>query len=107
MSSLPRYALSACVAAIAAVIAGCGPDDGSEEFRQGRDAYEKQHDLKKAERLLVKSVELSATNVDALVYLTRIKLDLGVCRGKALHDKREALKKKALNRDLHSPGFMV
>ena len=30
----------------------------------------------------------------------RIKLDLGVCRGKAMHDKRETLKKKALKRDL-------
>ena len=29
----------------------------------------------------------------------RIKLDLGVCRGKALHDKRDALKKKAMQRD--------
>ena len=30
----------------------------------------------------------------------RIKLDLGVCRGKALHDKRESLKQKALRRDM-------
>jgi len=30
----------------------------------------------------------------------RIKLELGVCRGKALHDKRDALKKKALRRDM-------
>ena len=30
----------------------------------------------------------------------RVKLDLGVCRGKAVHDKRDALKKKALKRDL-------
>ena len=30
----------------------------------------------------------------------RVKLDLGVCRGKAVHDKRETLKKKALKRDL-------
>ena len=30
----------------------------------------------------------------------RVKLDLGVCRGKAMHDKRETLKKKALKRDL-------
>lgn len=77
MSSFPRYALSALAAVIAAAIAGCGPDDGSEELRQGRDAYEKQHDLKKAERLLEKSAELSATNVEAFVYLARIKLDLG------------------------------
>ena len=30
----------------------------------------------------------------------RVKVDLGVCRGKQLHDKRDALKKKALRRDL-------
>lgn len=30
----------------------------------------------------------------------RIKLRLGVCRGKQLHDKRDALKKKAVQRDL-------
>ena len=30
----------------------------------------------------------------------RIKVDLGVCRGKQLHDKRDALKKKAIRRDL-------
>ena len=30
----------------------------------------------------------------------RIKVDLGVCRGKQLHDKRDALKQKAIRRDL-------
>ena len=30
----------------------------------------------------------------------RVKLRLGVCRGKQLHDKRDALKKKALRRDM-------
>ncbi|MBO4448158.1 MAG: SsrA-binding protein SmpB [Kiritimatiellae bacterium] len=30
----------------------------------------------------------------------RIKIELGVCRGKALHDKRDALKKKAMKRDM-------
>ena len=34
----------------------------------------------------------------------RIKVDLGVCRGKQLHDKRDALKKKALRRDLERGG---
>jgi SsrA-binding protein len=29
----------------------------------------------------------------------RIKIDLGICRGRQLHDKREALKKKAMDRD--------
>ncbi len=30
----------------------------------------------------------------------RIKIELGVCRGKALHEKRDALKKKAMKRDM-------
>ena len=30
----------------------------------------------------------------------RVKLRIGVCRGKQLHDKRDALKKKALRRDM-------
>ena len=34
----------------------------------------------------------------------RVKVDLGVCRGKQLHDKRDALKKKALRRDLERGG---
>ena len=30
----------------------------------------------------------------------RIKLDLGVCRGKALHDKRASLREKAVRREM-------
>ncbi|MBR0197579.1 MAG: SsrA-binding protein SmpB [Kiritimatiellae bacterium] len=30
----------------------------------------------------------------------RIKVTIGICRGKALHDKRESLKTKALKRDM-------
>ena len=30
----------------------------------------------------------------------RIKVKLGICRGKALHDKRDSLKEKAIKRDL-------
>ena len=30
----------------------------------------------------------------------RVKVDLGICRGKQLHDKRDALKQKAIRRDL-------
>ena len=77
------------------------------------------HEPKRNRKLLVHAKEVAALKMKSeakgltLVPLRlclrrgRIKLDLGVCRGKALHDKREALKKKALNRDLHSPGFMV
>ena len=69
-----RYALSACAAA--AALAGCDPKDGMKELEQGRAAYELR-DLKKAEKLFEKSVACAATNVDVLVYLARVKLDLG------------------------------
>ena len=76
MNFSQRFAASALAVALAVVIAGCGPDDGSKEFEQGRAAYELR-DLKKAARLFEKSAELCATNVDAFVYLTRVNLDLG------------------------------
>ena len=49
-------------------------------------------------KLLVKGLTL----IPLRIYLKggRVKLELGVCRGKALHDKRDALKKKALRRDM-------
>ncbi len=34
----------------------------------------------------------------------KIKLELGVCRGKQLHDKRDSLKQKAMRRDLERSG---
>ena len=42
------------------------------------------------------------TLIPLKVYLKggRIKVAVGVCRGKAVHDKRESLKTKALRRDL-------
>ena len=42
------------------------------------------------------------TLIPLKVYLKggRIKVAVGVCRGKAVHDKRETLKTKALRRDL-------
>ena len=50
-------------------------------------------------------MKMEATGLTLLplrLYLNRgrIKLELGVCRGKAQHDKREALKKKSIDRDL-------
>ena len=76
MSFLQRFVASVLAAALAVVVAGCGPEDGSQEFEQGCTAYELR-DLKKAARLFEKSAELCATNVEALVYLTRVNLDLG------------------------------
>ena len=64
------------MAALAAAILGCDPGDGSKELDAGRAAYEAR-DFKKAEKLFLKSAQLAPQNVDALVYLARIKLDVG------------------------------
>lgn len=70
------------------------------------------HDPKRNRKLLVHAKEILAlkmkteakglTLVPLKFFLKRgrIKVDLGVCRGKALHDKRDALKQKAMRRDL-------
>ena len=57
---------------------------------------------KEIESLRLKTEAKGLTLIPLKMYLKhgRIKLDLGVCRGKQLHDKRDALKKKALSRDL-------
>ena len=70
------------------------------------------HDPRRNRKLLVHAKEVEAfrlkteakglTLIPLKLYLKRghIKLELGVCRGKALHDKRDALKKKAQRRDM-------
>ena len=70
------------------------------------------HDPKRDRKLLVHAKEVQTlkmrteakglTLVPLKLFLKRgkIKVDLGICRGKALHDKRDSLKKKALKRDL-------
>ena len=70
------------------------------------------HEPKSQRKLLVHAKEIrelqlkteakGLTLVPLKVYLKhgKIKVDLGVCRGKQLHDKRDALKKKALRLDL-------
>jgi len=57
---------------------------------------------KEIEELRLKTEAKGLTLIPLRLYLKggRIKLALGVCRGKALHDKRDALKQKALRRDL-------
>ncbi|MGN0853551.1 MAG: SsrA-binding protein SmpB [Kiritimatiellia bacterium] len=57
---------------------------------------------KEVEQLRLKTEAKGLTLIPLRLYLKRgrIKLELGVCRGKALHDKRDALKRKALARDL-------
>ena len=70
------------------------------------------HDPKRYRKLLVHAREIESlrlqteakglTLIPLKLFLKngRVKLDLGVCRGKALHDKRQSLKEKALRRDL-------
>ena len=70
------------------------------------------HNPKSQRKLLVHSKEIEAlrlkteakglTLVPLRVFLKggRVKVDLGVCRGKKVHDKRETLKKKAIQRDM-------
>ena len=70
------------------------------------------HEPKSMRKLLVHAKEVrdlqlkteakGLTLIPLRVFLKngRIKVDLGVCRGKQLHDKRDALKKKSLRRDL-------
>ena len=74
------------------------------------------HEPKSMRKLLVHAKEVrdlqlkteakGLTLVPLRVFLKngRIKVDIGVCRGKQLHDKRDALKKKALRRDLERGG---
>ena len=70
------------------------------------------HEPKSQRKLLAHSKEIEAlrlkteakglTLIPLRMFLRngRIKLGLGVCRGKQLHDKRDALKKKAIRRDM-------
>lgn len=57
---------------------------------------------KEVRELKMKTEAKGLTLIPLKVYLKhgRIKVAIGVCRGKALHDKRDSLKKKALKRDL-------
>ena len=75
------------------------------------------HDPKRNRKLLVHAKEVESlrmkteakgmTLVPLRVYLKHgsIKMELGVCRGKALHDKRDALKKKAVKRDMERGDY--
>ena len=57
---------------------------------------------KEVRELKLKTEAKGLTLIPLKLYLKhgRVKLELGVCRGKAQHDKRETLKKKAIARDL-------
>lgn len=62
---------------------------------------------KEVQELKMKTEAKGLTLVPLKLYLKRgrIKVELGICRGKALHDKRESLKKKALDRALRDRGL--
>lgn len=75
-SSLRRFALNVALTAVAVSLAGCEKPNGLSELAAARAAYEVR-DLKKAEKLLEKSLAFNATNVDALVAYAMVKLDLG------------------------------
>ena len=57
---------------------------------------------KEVRELQLKTEAKCLTLIPLKVFLKngRIKVALGVCRGKQLHDKRDSLKKKAMRRDL-------
>ena len=57
---------------------------------------------KEVRELQLKTEAKGLTLIPLSVFLKggRIKVSLGVCRGKQLHDKRDALKKKAMRRDM-------
>ena len=75
------------------------------------------HDPKRNRKLLVHAGEIrelkmkteakGLTIIPLKLYLKHghIKLELGVCRGKALHDKRDSLKAKAQKRDMERGGW--
>ncbi len=57
---------------------------------------------KEITRLIGKSAEKGATLIPLKVYFkgSRVKVEVGLCRGKKLYDKREDLAKKAQRREL-------
>ena len=76
MSFSQSSALKCASAVLAATMLGCGPRDGSKEFRAGKEAYELR-DLKRAEKFFERSVVLAPQDVDRLLYLARTELELG------------------------------
>ena len=76
MSFSQSSALKCASVVLAAAILGCGPRDGSKEFREGKEAYELK-DLKRAEKFFERSVVLAPQDADRLLYLARTELELG------------------------------
>lgn len=57
---------------------------------------------KEINEMRLKSEAKGLTLIPLKMYLKngRVKVAVGICRGKALHDKRDSLKEKAMRRDL-------
>lgn len=57
---------------------------------------------KEIERLFGKTKQDGLTLIPTAVYFkgSRIKVEVGLCKGKNLHDKREAIAKREANRDI-------
>lgn len=93
MNFLHSSALKAVSAVLTAALIGCGPNDGSREFEQAKEAYAVRN-LEKAAKLFEKSVSVSPADVDRLLYLARVKLDLG-----ELAAAKDAVERASLNSD--------
>ena len=93
MSFSQSSALKCASAVLAAAILGCGPRDGSKEFREGKEAYGLR-DLKRAEKFFERSVVLAPQDADRLLYLARTELELG-----ELAKAQEAIGRAAANSD--------
>jgi len=76
MNFSPSSALKLVPLLAFATLLGCGPDDGTGAFEQGKAAYELR-DLNKAAKLFAESVKAMPQDADRLLYLARVKLDLG------------------------------
>ena len=88
-------ALKCACAALLAGVVGCEPKDGVRELADGKEAFEVR-DLGKAEKLFEKSLALSPDDVERLVYLARVKLELGeLSAARELVSKARALSEDA------------
>lgn len=76
MNSSLSSVLNFTLALVLAAVLGCGPDDGNKAFEQGQAAYELR-DLNKAAKFFAESVKAKPQDTDRLLYLARVKLDLG------------------------------
>lgn len=83
----PSYARKTCLvhrasligACAFALVAGCGPSDGKDEYAEAQKALESKN-YEKAEELFSKSAELAPDNVDALLSLALSRIGRGMIK---------------------------